>query len=393
MQSESSSNRSPLLARLLVALCAFAIGFGCAFAFIKSGAAGKADAPATDAAQADAPEAAASPEDTRAILASWDTESEAYKQLTAFVEDVCDEGSESYLPPEERVATTDMDGTFICERGPIYIDQTFACWRILDDPTYEAPAGLKADVESVIDEVRSGVVPESVDLNAVLSMSYAGYTPEELEDDVVRFATNNDVLGFSGMKYSESFYKPMVEVIEYLRANDFEVYVVSACERYVSRALSVNFVGFDPSHVVGTDLEVGASGQGDEEGLDYTFDQKDELDIVGDRILETGKTNKVIAIQNEIGRRPVLAFGNSSGDFAMLNYATANPDHKGLGFLVIADDVEREYGNEEKAASMRDEVSKEGWVGISMRDDWKTIYGDGVERTELPQVEELAEAA
>ena len=127
--------------------------------------------------------------------------------------------------------------------------------------------------------------------------------------------------------------------------------------------------------------------------LDYTFEQNDELVIAGPHESETGKTNKVIAIENEIGRRPVLSFGNSSGDFAMLNYATANPAYPGLGFLVVADDTEREYGDEEKAASMRQEIADQGWVGISMRDDWTTIYGNGVEKTGLPAQEELAEAA
>jgi hypothetical protein len=194
------------------------------------------------------------------------------------------------------------------------------------------------------------------------------------------------------MTYAQSFYAPMLEVIEYLRANDFDVWVVTACERYVSRALSVEYAGFDPTHIVGTDLVTEATGQDGEDGLDYTFSQDDELVIVAPHVIETGKTNKVIAIQNEIGRVPVLAFGNSSGDFAMLNYVTANPNHQGLGFLVIADDTEREYGDAKKAASMRDEVEAQSWVGISMRDDWTTIYGDGVEKTGLPE-EELDEAA
>ncbi len=136
-----------------------------------------------------------------------------------------------------------------------------------------------------------------------------------------------------------------------------------------------------------------ASDQGSEDGLDHTFEQDDELVIAGPHVTKTGKTNKCIAIENEIGRRPVPSFGNSSDDFAMLNHATSNPDHQGLGFLVIADDTEREYGNEDKAASTSEETAAQGWVGISMRDDWSTIYGDGIEKTALPAQERLAEAA
>ena len=393
--------------KLLWALCALVLGVVCTTVFFLAGPGKRATEPV--ATEEQAPEAAteaevpvqeteqvaepADPASTRAILASWDEESEAYVRLTSFVEGVCDPTSDSYLPPEERVATFDMDGTFICERAPVYIDMAFICWHVLEDPTYEAPADIRAAVESVMDEVRAGIVPERVNLNTVLAQAYEGRTPDELMADVVRFAETTEVAGFDNMTYAQSFYVPMLEVIEYLRANDFDVYVVTACERYVSRALAVEYADFDPTHVVGTDLVTEATGQDGEDGLDYTFTQDDELVIVAPHVIETGKTNKVIAIQNEIGRRPVLSFGNSSGDFAMLNYATANPDHEGIGFLVIADDLAREYGNEGKAASMRDEVAKEGWVGISMRDDWTSIYGPNVEKTELPEDEYLAEAA
>ena len=383
-----------LRARALVALCALLVGIACTSAFFLVGPGQRMIAPpaANPAPQGSREEAASSSVDTRAILASWDQESEAYQQLTSFVEAACDPAGNGYIPPEERVATFDMDGTFLCERGPIYIDQTFAAWHVLDDPTFDAPADLRDAVSSVMGEVEAGTVPGDVNLNTVLAQSYLGRTSDELEADVLRFASTTEVAGFSGMTYAESFYLPMVEVIEYLRANDFDVYVVTACERYVSRALAVEYVGFEPTHVIGTDLLMVATGQGNEDGLDYTFGQDDDLVIAGPLIIETGKTNKVIAIENEIGRRPVLAFGNSSGDFAMLNYVTANPDHPGLGFLVIADDTVREYGDESKAASMREEVAEQGWVAISMRDDWTTIYGDGVERTDLPD-EDLAEAA
>ena len=395
--------------KLLWALCALLVGIVCTSMFFLVGPgkraaesapaeaeapAAEAEVPASEASVGETVTAApADPVATRSILASWDQKSDAYVRLTSFVEGVCDPASADYLPPEERVATFDMDGTFICERAPVYIDMAFICWHVLEDSTYDAPAALRKDVESVMEEVRAGIVPEDVNLNTVLAKAYEGRTPDELMADVLRFAEDTNVAGFDNMTYAQSFYRPMLEVIDYLRANDFDVYVVTACERYVSRALAVAYAGFDPTHVVGTDLVTEATGQDGEDGLDYTFTQDDELVIVAPHVSETGKTNKVIAIVNEIGRRPVLSFGNSSGDFAMLNYATANPDHEGLGFLVVADDLTREYGNEEKAASMRDEIAKEGWVGISMRDDWTTIYGPDVQKTALPEDEYLADAA
>lgn len=395
--------RADLRSKIVWAVCALLAGVVCTTVFFLAGPGRKpaASEPETTEAPLVSEEATtedveakdATPADTHAILASWDQESDAYVKLTTFVENVCDPESDSYLPPEDRVATFDMDGTFICEKAPIYIDQTFACWHVLEDPNYTPSASMRASVEAVMDEVNAGISPEDLDLNTVLARCYKDHTADELMADVLRFAESNEALGFSGMTYAQTFYKPMVEVIEYLRANDFDVYVVTACERYVSRALAVEYVGFEPDHIVGTDLVMQATGQGKEDGLDYTFEQDDELVIAAPHIIETGKTNKVIAIENEIGRRPILSFGNSSGDFAMLNYATANPDHEGLGFLVIADDTEREYGDEEKAASMREEVEAQNWVGISMRDDWQTIYGEGVEKTGLPELQELDQAA
>ena len=105
--------------------------------------------------------------------------------------------------------------------------------------------------------------------------------------------------------------------------------------------------------------------------------------------VECGKSGKPAAIAREIGKRPVLAFGNSSGDFSMLNYAEGNPNHAGMGILVVCDDTEREYGSMEKAAGFYDEINKQGWTPFSMANDWKTIYGDGVQKTGLPGAEEV----
>ena len=82
----------------------------------------------------------------------------------------------------------------------------------------------------------------------------------------------------------------------------------------------------------------------------------------------------------------MLAFGNSSGDYSMLNYAEGNPSHAGMGFFVVCDDTEREYGSDEKAADYYDEAAKQGWTAISMANDWATIYGEGVRKTGLPGI-------
>ncbi|MBR1829049.1 MAG: haloacid dehalogenase-like hydrolase, partial [Atopobiaceae bacterium] len=187
-------------------------------------------------------------------------------------------------------------------------------------------------------------------------------------------------------------YQPMLEVISYLQANDFDVWMVSACEREVVRA-AVTPLGITPDHVISTDVAYATTNQGDAVADDYTMEQ-DEQVILSEPLdeVECGKIGKVLAIAREIGSRPLLSFGNSSGDYAMLNYAEASG---GMGVLVVADDLEREYGDAEKSAEQYDLVTKESWTAFSMRDDWATIYGVGVTRTELPGLaeEELAEAA
>lgn len=316
---------------------------------------------------------------------SWVPDSPALAQLISYVDEVTNEKSADYVEPAERVATFDMDGTIICEKAPIYVDYCMLIHRLLDDSTYAASPELTELARTLRANADKGVVDDDLDDDKAKAFgeAFSGMTQEEFITYVKQYLATEKVGGFEGMTYGESFYKPMLEVIEYLRANDFDVWMVSACERDVVRAATED-LGFAPDHVIATDMEMVATGQGDKSGSDYTYALDDKL-VYGSELLSlTAKLNKVIAIQTEIGRRPVLAFGNSSGDFAMLNYAQSNPEHKGMGLFVVCDDTEREYGNDEKAADYRKTVTDNGWVGISMRDDWATIYGPGVEKTKLP---------
>ena len=97
-------------------------------------------------------------------------------------------------------------------------------------------------------------------------------------------------------------------------------------------------------------------------------------------LIKNLQMNKVTTIVQEIGVQPVLAFGNSSSDASMLNYTIYNNSYKALAFMLMCDDLKREYGNEQKAEKMREGCEKYGWICVSMRDDWKTIYGDHVKR-------------
>ena len=328
---------------------------------------------------------------------SWNPESASLGELVDFVTRSADEASPDYLDPADRIATFDMDGTILCEKAPVYFDYCLTMYRVLDDPEYNATEEERNAMQQVRDHAYSEgetFKPEGITKDDLVATAFAGMTPAEFRSYVVDFAENVDAVGFEGMTYGQSFYKPMLEVIEYLKANDFDVWMVSACEREVVRALVERFdIPFD--HVIATDVPYVASGKGDEAADEYNMGS-DEVMLLGEPLdeVECGKSGKPAAIAREIGKTPVLAFGNSSGDYSMLNYAEGNPDHTGMGFFVVCDDTEREYGNDEKAAAFYNDVEEQGWTAISMANDWETIYGDGVEKTELPGTEEeLAEAA
>lgn len=328
---------------------------------------------------------------------SWEPDSASLHALVDFVADCTDAESPNYLDPADRIAVFDMDGTILCEKAPVYIDYCLTMYRVLDDPTYPATEEEREAMQQVRDHAWSEgktFHPEGLTKDDLVASAFAGMTPEEFRDYVVDFADHTDAVGFAGMTYGQSFYKPMLEVIDYLRANDFDIWMVSACEREVVRAL-VERHGIPYDHVIATDVPYVASGNGDEAADKYNMGS-DETILLGAPLeeVECGKSGKAAAIAREIGKRPVLAFGNSSGDYSMLNYAEGNPDHLGMGFFVVCDDTEREYGSEEKAAEYYAEVEQQGWTAFSMRDDWRTIYGSGVQKTALPEVAEaLPDAA
>ena len=348
--------------------------------------------------ETDSAKAAGGEVDYAETFPSWNPESAALDELVGFVSACTDEANPEYLEPADRIATFDMDGTILCEKAPVYFDYCLTMYRVLDDPTYNATEEERDAMQQIRDHAYSeGATfkPEGLTKDDLVATAFAGMTPAEFRAYVLDFAEKVDAVGFEGMTYGQSFYKPMLEVIDYLKANDFDVWMVSACEREVVRALVEQYdIPFD--HVIATDVPYVASGKGEDEAADDYNMSQDETLLLGAPLdeVECGKSGKPAAIAREIGKRPVLAFGNSSGDFSMLNYAEGNPDHTGMGCFVVCDDTQREYGSDEKAAEFYEIVEKEDWTAFSMANDWKDIYGEGVRRTELPGAEEaLSDAA
>jgi hypothetical protein len=184
----------------------------------------------------------------------------------------------------------------------------------------------------------------------------------------------------------------MVSLVKYLVAHDFAVYIVSGAETNLLRELWKDSLGdwIPPYRVIGSTISLVATGQGDKAARSYNLTAEDEILIGGDMTFKNLKMGKVASIVNQIGIPPLLAFGNSSGDFAMAEYAVRNG---GRGYMLLCDDTERDYGDTEKAAKFAEECKKWGFETVSMKDEFTTIYGERVQKTQIAQEEELAPAA
>lgn len=311
---------------------------------------------------------------------------EAVTVLQEYVEDVTNPSSKNFIKKEDRIVTFDMDGTFVGELYPTYFEYNMLEERVLEDASYKdkAPDDVKETAQEIRDFVRNGkALPSHFDMKhaRAAAKAYAGMTLAEFDAYVKAYAAKQ-ANGFKGMTYGQSFYKPMLQVFDYLKANGFTFYVVSGSDRFICRAL-VESIGIEPNRVIGMDVKYRSTKLGNEEGVNYTMGKDEDLIRTDELIIKNLKTNKVLQISQEIGKVPVLSFGNSGGDSAMHNYCLSNPKYKTAVFMLIADDEARDHANREKALNLGKQWREAGYHVISMRDDFKTIYGDGVEKTDF----------
>ena len=307
---------------------------------------------------------------------------DALTALQAYVTDVTDPKSAHFIPVEDRIATFDMDGTFVGELYPTYFEYNLLEYRALDDPSYTAPAEVREAGQNIRDFVRNGTpLPDKFDMvhAYAAAKAYAGMTLAEFDNYVTTYAKTS-ANGFTGMTYGESFYKPMLEVFDYLKDNGFTYYVVSGSDRFICRAL-VRSIGIAPNRVIGMDVRLEASNQGDVLGVEYTMGKEENLIRTDEPLIKNLKTNKVLQIAQEIGKVPVLSFGNSSGDCAMHNYCMGNEQYKSAAFMLVADDNARDHADLAEGARREAKWREAGYYVISMKNDFKTIYGYGVEKT------------
>ena len=316
------------------------------------------------------------------MLSLWTEDAASKKALIEYIDAVTDEGGAEFIPVEKRVAVFDLDGTLFCETDPNYFDYCLLKYRVLDDPDYKDKASdFEKEVANKIKEQNeTGASFEGleVDHGKAVASAFSGMTLDEFNAYIQEFK-KQPMPSFDGMTRGDGWYLPMLQVVEYLKANDFTVYVVSGTDRFIVRGIADNSpLGLPNGQIIGSDETLVAPDQGDTDGLQYVYDDDDKLVLGGEFIVKNLKMNKVTVIMQEIGVQPVLSFGNSTGDGSMAEYVTSGNPYKSLAFMLCCDDLERENGNEEKAQKMVDLCAEFDWVPVSMKNDWTTIYGDGV---------------
>ena len=316
------------------------------------------------------------------LFDEWNEDVPALNTLVDYVESVTDEGSECYIPEEDRIAVFDMDGTLIGELFPIYLETVVVTNRILADPSWEPDAEMLEYGRIMRDHALDRSFPPGYyyTFSSHKARAFAGMTLDEYAG-FVRKLLALDADGFEGMTYANAFYLPMAEVVEYLSDNGFNCYVVSGSDRFIVRTIMEDVIDIPSDHIIGSDIELAASGQGDTKAIDYEFTGNDTIMLTEKQFFENIKASKVLQIVREIGKQPVLSFGNSSGDISMSNYVLHNNRYDSKAFMLVADDDMRDYGNLEKGKELRRKWEDMGYTVISMRDDWKTIYGKDVKKT------------
>ncbi len=299
-------------------------------------------------------------------LPSWgDT---APKQnMIAFVEKGTKEGSADFIPPAERIATFDNDGTLWSEQ-PMYFQAFFIFDRIKalapEHPEWKDKepfaSVLKGDVNAALAGGEKALIEMAM-------ATHAGMTSEEFENIVSDWiATAKHPK--TGKLFTEMVYQPMLELLAYLRANGFKTFIVSGGGIEFMRPWAEKVYGVPPEQVIGSSIKTKYEVR---DGKPVIV-RLPELNFIDD------KEGKPIGIHQHIGRRPVMAFGNSDGDFQMLEWTTSGSGPR-FGMIVHHNDAEREYAYDReshigKLAKGLDEGPKLGWSIVSMKDDWKTIF-------------------
>ena len=299
-------------------------------------------------------------------LPSWN-EGAAKAAITDFVSRTATDGGPDFVAPAERVAVFDNDGTLWSEQ-PVYFQLAFALDRVKtmapDHPEWKDKEPFKSllagDLKAVLASGEKG-------LGEILAVTHTGMTTEDFTKAVKDWMASARHPKFD-RPYNELIYQPMVELLDYLRANGFKTFIVSGGGIEFMRPWVEQAYGIPPEQVVGSSGVVTFDLNGDKPVLK----KEAKIEFVDDG------PGKPVGINRFIGRRPVFAAGNSDGDLQMLQWTTLN-DGPRFGLIVHHTDAEREFAYDReshmgKLDKALDEAPARGWTVVDMKSDWKTIY-------------------
>ena len=299
-------------------------------------------------------------------LPSWN-DGAAKKSIIAFVAKVTKEGSPDFVPPAERIATFDNDGTLWAEQ-PMYFQFLFALDRVKALAPQHPEWKDKEPFASLLKgDVKGALAGGERAMLEIVMATHAGMTTEEFEK-IVQGLDRHREASVTKRPYTEMVYQPMLELLAYLRANGFKTFIVSGGGIEFMRPWTEKVYGIPPEQVVGSSIKT-------------KFEMRDgkpvlvrlpELNFIDD------KAGKPVGIHQHIGRRPIAAFGNSDGDLQMLQWTTAGNGPR-FCLFVHHTDAEREWAYDRKSPVGRldkalDEAQAKGWTVVDMKKDWKTIY-------------------
>ena len=299
-------------------------------------------------------------------LPSWN-EGSSKQGIVEFVRDVTDSDSEHYVAPAERIAVFDNDGTLWAEK-PVYAQLLFIFDRIRamapDHPAWQTTQPFQAVLEHDYETLKA---TSRDSLAHMMGIAVSGTTSEEFDAFVVDWiaSARHPV---SGQPYTSMVYQPMLELLDYLEANGFTTFIVSGGGISFMRPWTEAVYGIPPERVVGTSMEL------EYEVVDGKpiIHRKPALHFLND------KSGKPVGIERFIGRRPIMALGNSDGDYQMLEWTTAGEGRR-LGMIVHHTDGTREWAYDRDSTTGRldrglDDAAAHGWLLIDMANEWNRVF-------------------
>lgn len=299
-------------------------------------------------------------------LPSWN-DGPNKQAIIEFVTKTTDQKQATFIPPTRRIATFDNDGTLWSEQ-PLYFQAIYIFDRIRELAPEHPEWQQKEPFASVLNgDSKSALAGGKQALLEMVMGTHAAVTASEFSESVADWLASARHSG-SGKPYTAMVYKPMLELLDYLRDNDFKVFIVSGGGIDFLRVFAEEVYGVPPEQVVGSSLKAKYEIRN---GLPVIVKQA-EVDFIDD------KAGKPVGIHRYIGRRPILAVGNSDGDFEMLEWTSAG-EGPSLAMIVHHDDAKREWAYDRESHIGRlvrglDEGPQRGWKIISMKNDWNLIY-------------------